>query len=510
MRWTLFLLPLLLYAGSLGNDFLVDDRIIVTSNTRLLPGQTPLEIFRRPEQFADFSLPYYRPLTNLTYWVDGRLWGDNPAGFHATNWLLHAAVTLLVFEVAAALGTGAWGAGIAGLLFAAHPMHTESVDMVQGRTDLLAAAFLLLGLLAACRTIRTPGRAGAVLWGGASLAALCAALLAKEVAVTGPLLLLGAWWAAPAADRTSRARWIGLLLAGGVVLGGYALLRWAVLGGLAPGGMSAPGPDRLLLVPLTLAAYLWWLAWPFAFSFVWTLAPPGWTDPRLWGSLALLAAVAGLAGWLARRHRLAAFALGWSLATLLPVMNLIPIPGFSLAQRYLYLPSVGFCILVGLGLARIWRVARRPAAVLWLGGTLIGLLVVYAATIQLRTAQWVDPLFISEQMAAQAPTSFFAQSTLGLERLRHGQAEAAILALGRARDLEPANPRAWNNLGVALLRAGRLREARTAYERAIALAPGHVTAHENLGHVLRALGLHDQAEAALRRAQALSGHRAGE
>jgi hypothetical protein len=505
-RVLLALFPLLLYVGSLTNDFLVDDRIIVASNTRLAPGQSPWEIFRRPEQFADFTLPYYRPLTNLTYWVDAQLWGDHPLGFHTTNWLLHSAATLLVFEAATALGGHALGAWFAGLLFAAHPMHTESIDMVQGRTDLLAAALVLLGLVAALRATQAVTRRNAVAWGAGNLTAVIAALLTKEVAATWPLLLLGAWWAAGVPGRTPRSRWLWLLAAGGGALGGYLAVRLVVLGGIAPGGLLDLGPARIALVPITLATYLGWLLWPFAFSFVWTLpAPTGWADPRLWGSLALLLALAGLAAWLVRRHRLAAFALGWILVTLLPVANLIPIPGFSLAQRYLYLPSVGFCILVGLGLEWAWRAARHPVGSLCLGGALIGLLAVYSATIQLRTAQWVDPVHIAEQMVARAPTSFFAQSTLGLEYLRRGQAAEAIPALRRACGLEPGNPRAWNNLGVALARAGRLAEARTAYERAIGLAPEHTKAHENLGHVLRALGLHEQAEAAFRRARTLSG-----
>jgi hypothetical protein len=385
-------------------------------------------------------------------------------------------------------------------------MHTESVDMVQGRTDLLAASLLLLGLVAALRFTQAGTRRKAAAWGAGHLTAVIAALLTKEVAVTWPLLLLGAWWAGSATERTSCVRWRWLLAAGGGLLCGYVLVRWSVLGGLAPGGLADVGPDRILLAPITIAAYLWWLVWPFAFSFVWTLAPPaGMEDPRLWGSLALLLLLAGLAAWLVRRHRLAAFALGWIFVTLLPVANLIPIPGFSLAQRYLYLPSVGFCILVGLGLEWAWRRARHPIGPFCLGGALIALLAVYSATIQLRTAQWVDPVSIAEQMAARAPTSFFAQSTLGLEYLRRGQATEAIPALRRACALEPANPRAWNNLGVALARAGRLVEARAAYERAIGLSPEHIKAHENLGHVLRALGLHKQAEASFQRARTLSG-----
>jgi len=136
--------------------------------------------------------------------------------------------------------------------------------------------------------------------------------------------------------------------------------------------------------------------------------------------------------------------------------------------------------------------------------TLLATLVIaYTATIQVRTAQWTDPVEVFEAMAGRTPTSLFVQSKLGLEYLKAGRTPDAVGAMLRARDLEPANPVAWNNLGAALAQSGRLAEARHAYERAIALNARYAKTYENLAQVLFALGDPIGARAASRTARTL-------
>lgn len=495
------LLPLLLYAGGLTNDFLIDDAVIISSNIRLAAGQDPREIFRRPEQFADFTLPYYRPLTNLSYWLDAHLWGRRAFGFHLTNWLLHAGVTLSAFALIRRLTGDPTLALLAAAVFAFHPVHTESVDLVQGRTDLLATLCLLLSLLALrwCVLARSVGRAW--LAGAATLLALSGALLAKEMAVTWPVLALGLGWADPQVG-TRRGRLRIVLATGLGALGGYFLIRRAILGGFLGADLGSLTTPRVGLVPLTLATDLRLLVWPFSFTFIRSIpAPQAWTEPRILGALLLTGALLAGLILLARRDRLAAYGAGWTLITLLPVLNLFAIPGFVLAERYLYLPSVGFCLWVAILIRRglTARQTRWACASVWIA--LVALLILFAATIQLRTVEWRDPIGIFEAMAAQAPDSFFVQSNLGLEYLKHDRPQDAIAPLTRARDLQPANPLAWNNLGVALARRGRMAEAREAYQQAIALNPEYARAYQNLAETLNALGDRAGAEAATRAAR---------
>ncbi len=507
LRWGRLLVvffPLLLYAGSLRNDFLMDDELIVTANTHLTAGRGPSEIFHRPEQFWDFALPYYRPLTNLSYWADARLWGMNPSGFHLTNWLLHAATTLVVFELVRLLAGGVSMALPAALLFAAHPIHTESVMMVQGRTDLLATVLILLSLLAMLHCLLAADRKRALAAGGISIVAFSSALLAKEIAVTG--LALGALlcWAFPTPSPQRKARQVVLASAGLAVLVGYFWIRHVVIGQVLPMDLSQLDTPRSGLVPITFALYARFLTWPFFFSFIRSIpTPEAWTDPRVvLSGLLSIAILAGLA-FLARRDRLMAVGGGWTLVTLLPVLNLFPIPGFVVAERYLYLPSVGFCLLLAAGIRWASRAWPAPAASHALLAMVAALLVAFATTIQMRAIQWRDPVGVFEAMAKRAPSSFFVQNNLGLEYLKAGETQEATEALLRARDLEPANPVVWNNLGVALQQSGRLGEARVAYERAIALNREYAQAYRNLAEVLSRLGDQPGAGAAFRRAHAL-------
>jgi hypothetical protein len=496
--------PLLLYAGSLASGFLIDDEIIVVSNLRLAPGQGPLEIFRRPEQFADFTLPYYRPLHNLSYWLDARLWDGHPTGHHVTNWLLNAAAALLLFELVRRLADDTVVGLLAALLFAAHPIHTESVDMVQGRTDLLVTVLGLSALLAARRMLQTPAPLRAAATGLLALAAFAAALLAKEAAVAWLLLLGGLAWITETAMPRRRL----LLLAGGTaVLVVYFALRHVVLGAMLPGAPGELFSPRLGLAPITLLTYLRMLVWPFTFSFIHAIASPAsWADPRLAASAAVgLLLLVGL--WLlARRDRLAAFGAGWTLATLIPVLGLVPIPGFTVAERYLYGPSAGFCLLLALLVRRGLASWTSPRGQVVLLGGLSLVLTISAAAIQLRTAEWGDPVAAYEGMAARSPDSFFVQSNLGIEYLKVERTTDALVALTRARELQPESPIAWNNLGVALFRAGRLDEARLAYQRAISLHPAYAQAYDNLAQLLTARGERAAATAAARRARELRGN----
>lgn len=509
VRWgrvLAILLPLLLYAGSLGNDFLVDDEAIITANVRLAPGQTPLEIFRRPEQKADFTLPYYRPLTNLSYWVDARLWGLEPGGFHLTNWLLHATNTLLTFEFIRGLTGNPTVGLVAAILFAAHPIHSESVDLVQGRTDLLATLFFLVSLLALRRCLLARRTRQATVAGAASLLGFMGALLAKEMAITWPILVAGLFWADPESARGRLGRG-GLMLAVGIgVLAGYLKIRQTVLGEIIRGDLGGLATPRLGLVPISLANYVRLLVWPFSFAFIREIpAPDAWTEPRVLGAGFLMVAMLGGLAILWRWNRLAAFGAGWTLATMLPVLNLIRIPGgFVVAERYLYLPSVGFCLLVAVLFRRALLAWPTRAIQVPLLSAFATVLIGFVATIQIRTAEWQDPIGTYEAMALQAPKSFFVRTNLGLEYLFHGRIADAVSALGRARDLEPTNPVAWNNLGAALEKSGRIQEAREAFERAITLDAGYAKPYENLARILSALGDRTGAEAASRRAQELT------
>jgi hypothetical protein len=123
------------YANTLSNDFVWDDRLTVASDPRPLG-----EILTEP------TGAYYRPLVMASFALERRLWGSSPLGFHATNLLCHAGVAWLVGTLALELGFDARLALLSAALFALHPVQTEAVAYISGRTDLLCALFLLLAV----------------------------------------------------------------------------------------------------------------------------------------------------------------------------------------------------------------------------------------------------------------------------------------------------------------------------------------------------------------------------
>jgi len=298
-RWSRTTAALLIVAGlaigcylnALGGAFVSDDhRDIVTNPILLEPGRLP-ELFTTPFLHGGMKRGFYRPITGLTYWIDHRLFGPHPFGFHLENLFWHTATALLVLVLFRELWPAdplmAFGAAI---LFAVHPVHTEAVSWVSGRSEVLAAFWGLLAFWAHRRGEREG--ANASLWRVTALAAWLVALGAKEMAATVPLLLLmtdallaspSGWW------RPGRlATRYGPFAAAAVA---YVAIRMSVLEQLVPLRDFFPFQDAPLSVRganiLKLAAaYVGRLIFPVNMNADWGVHPArGLTD----GPLPLLA-----------------------------------------------------------------------------------------------------------------------------------------------------------------------------------------------------------------------------
>jgi hypothetical protein len=308
----------------------------------------------------DLAIQYLRPLVSASFLLDHSVSGLHPFGYHLTNLVLHLLATLVCWGLALrVLGSGlsAWAAAA---MFGLHPAHTEAVSWVSGRTDLLVG--LLYGASALCllpdRIRRPPGPARL----GLGTALFLAALLAKEMAVTLPVVVLLA-----SLLLSCEARLVRRLAAPAVcaaVAGLYFAARWYLLGGLQPPPhpfAHSPGdPDflpQMVLAPLLYLADLVLFVPPDP-----VVTAPFWlSHPVLLSVLAgvsLLALAGSIRAVQDRSTRL--FALGWTALTLLPVLPV------SVGERFLYLPSMGYCLLIGAKLPRVSqqldRAARRGAA----------------------------------------------------------------------------------------------------------------------------------------------------
>ena len=464
------LLALTVYVNTLSHQFVWDDVVMVVQNPVLRDLGNGIRFLR--EDFTSLTAGaiegrYYRPTLAFSLALDVTLWGLDPAFFHLTNILLHAAVTLLVGRLALSLGAAREVAVLAALVFAIHPVHVEPVAWIAARQELLLSLGVLGGLLAYRRSDASPRGRGA--W-WLALGCQGLALLSKETSVVMPALLVASDRLLPQreADRSGWPLWRRALVRSWPfwgLAGALMLFRFSALTRL--GG----DPPRLLdlcqRVPgslETLARYLGLLVLPLHMQPTYALTRPA-SLLQPWPALGLAALTLLLAFlvWSWRRSPLAAFAVLWLLITMSPVLDLVPVSAreMGLTDRYLYLPSVGTSLLLALGIAALLGPAARTAGRLrnaagW--AVLLCILVAYPWSLLRYSAVWRDDLHLYGRMVEAAPHSPSAQFNLGLASLRSNDLSRGTQALERAVRLDPSLPRPRTALALAYVMQGRRAE----------------------------------------------------
>lgn len=472
--WTVVLVLLLAaatYLNSLTYDFVWDDTVM------LLWGPKLRDLRNLPQFFlSDFTTltsgalegHYYRPTLALTLALDATLWGLHPALFHLTNILLHVGVTFLVNRLALAMGARRDFALLAALLFAVHPAHVEVVAFVAARDNLLLSIGVL-GCLLAYRRSDAPGR-GRIAWGGAALAMQAFALLSKEAAVTLPaLLVLSDLLHSPASDqsaeRTTLRRALMRSLPFWFVTVAFAAFRFSQLLSIAGDRLQGSGFwQRLPGSFELLARYVILSLVPTHMQPFYSLRRPE-SFLSLWPALGLLlgGGLVALLIWSWRRAPRVAFGTAWFLVTISPVVDLVPLSPreMGLADRYLYLPSVGVSILLALGFAALlgstdgqrWPFRRLAA---W--GGLILLLIAYPWQSYRYAPVWRNDLTLFTRMTEVAPRAPIPYLNLGLTYFRANDLPRATAALEQAVRLNPTLPRPRTILALVYVLQGRARD----------------------------------------------------
>jgi tetratricopeptide (TPR) repeat protein len=501
------LLAVAVYLPALRHGFIWDDPIVLDRQLPYFDG--PFDAFFPPPGVPQWGAHYYRPMVVLSYQADELLARvlSGPEGrraarqltFHASPVLLHGIASALVVALGAALmrrvRPEAWSLAVplaAGLLFAVHPIHVESVAWLAGRSDLLCAVFALGALAAWLRWLE----ARRAIWLPLTAALALAAMLSKEVGLALVALLpLAAWLPRrPNADPTRLARsgWREPAL-GAALAAGAAALALGLRGAAASPG-SAPAivwSDPLQRMLTALGWYGLKTVWPAPFSAFVDRVP----ESLPLAALGLLLAAGALAliylGCARGRRGAEAFAAALYLLALVPALAVAAgtIAATPLAERYLYLPSAGAALLLALGvddLARR-RTARHAFAIVV--GTAAALAVVaLPATLQ-RQRVWRDDLSFWSDAASKAPSAWLPQDALGTALADAGRADDAAARFRRAAELAVRphdRARVRTNLGTLLARQQRWDEAIAAFRAALADDPQLDTAHANLAQALLA------------------------
>jgi len=484
----------LVYWNAFQGGFVFDDHALVLMRGKLRDPEGLTSVFWS----AHSARLLYRPLRTASYWLDYRLFGLDPWGYHLTNLLLHAATSIVAFLAALRL-LPFRAALLTALLFAVHPIQTESVTYISGRRDLLSGLFVLLGFYAFLRHRDEGGRR----WLAAAALAYLLGLLSKEMAVTLPLLCL-AYDAVRQADQQGllngaaaalRRHWRLYLppAAVGLAFGVYTIVRSHASrqtefygGGLDMTILTMARVFthylKLLLFPATLRVDYSFNAFPVTSS---------WGDPSAWLAVMVLSLLVFGLVRLARTYPIASFGGLWFFLALLPVAQIIP-HHEMMAEHYLYIPTFGLFLAVGSVVAYAPEKGRHAMSVY---GVCVLALVLLGTRTAVRNWDWKDDLTLWTTTVHTAPDAARARDNLGRAYIRRGLDEQAEQEFAEAVRIKPEEPRYHDDLGLAYLRRGKLTEGEGELRHALRGNPRLVSAHMNLGLTLVSQGRLVEAEA---------------
>ncbi len=472
-------LAIAVYANSLANGFVGDDQFQLLRNPLVKDaGGIPRLFGLGAWSFLGITGNYYRPLQFLVYLLIYQCAGFQASAFHLFMVLLHAGNTVLLFLFVRRWAPGriAWAAAA---LFAVHPVHTEPVDWVAALPDLMLTAFVLTGLLLFARQHGAPR--------GLRILAHCGiyllALWTKETGVT-MLPLYAAFGFFCLGRRFSEFRRNAALYAAMLaVFGLYLAMRIRALGSLAPRqhAFFHLGPaDFALSVVVATAEYLRTLLLPLGLNYFHVFHPTESVTPRFLISAAVVAAAAAL--FLRLRTPLVSYGLFWMAAAIAPALNLTGVGQNVITERYLYLPSAGFCCVAAWAWG--WWAERKPA---WANAVGAAVLLVCGVEVAARNRDWRDNFTMLKATVRQSPDSGWLQDALAGELVQRDAFDEAIAHQRLAVRYDPGMALYHKKLGYMLMGKDN-RGAIAEFRRVDTLEPGVAANHFDLASVFESAG----------------------
>ena len=439
---------LVLYSGALAFDFVWDDEEQIVNSPILrnwhnLPRAFTSDLWYHVARHQ----VYYRPLFVAWSMLNYALFGLRPWGWHLGAILLHVAAVMSVFWLARKLALEYWTAALAALIFALHPIHVEPVVWISASSDTMVTIFVALAFVAFLNG-RDPSQSKKVSWWLASLAMLACALLTKEMGVTFSALVAIYAWLHPVYGKHLWAQKVfGATLEAtpyAAVTVAYALLRKHAL--VHATGQFDPNHGLLDVIgtlPLVLSVYVKKMFAPVGLTgLYYTTYVTGQVVMQVAVPvLALVALVGGLWYWNRREGNSAvAFAGFWFLVGLAPALYLRNFGnGDFVRDRYVYLPSIGFAILLALACRRLPAINRWSAPVVqaWVVAVLC---VAYVGASVAQQVYWANDLMVLVRGQALYPGNPFTMAWLASEYSQRGAHDRAIQLAEEAAIKHPEYP----------------------------------------------------------------------
>lgn len=470
-----------------------DDGTYITENPQVTAGIT------RESALWAFTARHaynWHPLTWLSHMLDCQLFGLNPSRHHLTNLLFHVANTLLLFYLLQKMTGAVWRSAFVAAAFALHPLHVESVAWAAERKDVLSSLFWMLTILAYMRYTERP-RTGRYLL---VILVFALGLMAKPMLVTLPfvLLLLDYWplkrfrWdrqdlqgALPQYESPDDRRCecsTSLLIKEKVPLLALAVVSCIITfiiqqkaGAVAPLAL----PLRIFNALVSYIRYIEKIAWPSGLA---VLYPHPTYRLLFWPTVAAVLLLPAVTIWvlrLAKTHRYLPVGWFWYLGTLVPVIGLVQVGNQAMADRYMYLPSVGIFIIVAWGAVELLAEWRYRKIALGISAGL--LLAAMLACTRMQVCHWRNNLTLFGNAVEVTENNYIMLDKYGLAMLKQGRLDEAVTQFSKALRIEPRHLDARKNMGDALLMKGRLDEAVTCFNEVLRVNKDWPEAYLNLG-----------------------------
>lgn len=490
------------YSPTLSNSFIWDDDFHLTQNPFLMDIEGMKRIW-----FDLRALPQYYPMISTSFWIEHKIWGFDPFGYHAGNILIHCINSFLIWRILVVLKVR--GSFLAATIFAIHPVQVETVAWISERKNLLSGLFYFLSLYTFIRfydpskineTFESNDRVKSFSTYIISLVFFIFALLSKTVMCSLPAVILVIFWWKQ--NRVSKK--VLLLTAPFFIIGlSFAFLTvW-----LEQFNAGAIGDEwefsliqRFLIAGRALWFYIEKLAFPFPLIFTY----PRWSiDDSIWWQylypiafLALLLILAFLRNVIGRGPLAGTLLFSGTLFPALGFFNLYPMKFSFVADHFQYMACIGMIVPFSCGISMLSDRYRQSMVwcfwIIYL--SLLGILAwnqshVYKNTISL----WQDTV-------EKNPGAWMAHYNLGLEYANSGKDYLAVRSYESAIKNKPDYYEAYYNLGNTYRVLGMIEESAESYQSALSINPEHVKCWVNLGLVLGQLKKNEEAVIALRKA----------